>query len=114
MNAQRVKKGAAQVKWEAGLPLTGDDVREFMGDKADELIHVEEVKSIGRAIRRDRSYGACVMGNGETSFQRLCDWCNEPRGSMWIIRPEVWNSVIPNKKRQDDICLGCWHKKVTQ
>ena len=69
MNAQRVKKGAAQVKWEAGLPLTGDDVREFMGDKADELIHVEEVKSIGRAIRRDRSYGACVMGNGETSVR---------------------------------------------
>jgi hypothetical protein len=107
MKRPKVKPLSAQDLFAAGIPIPVSAAAEF-SPNADELIRIEYIKSITRALKRDKGFKVCVADEGVIAFQRLCDWCDEPRGEMWIVDPDVWNQVIPYKKRQDDICLKCW------
>jgi hypothetical protein len=104
-----------QEKWDNGIPMTANEIREHHGDfdidgeKVDGIL-VEEGKSVKRAMIRGHGVGVSEDEiTGQLCFFRLCDWCNRPRGEMWIVNPEVWEARLHRDNHRDDICLDCWN-----
>ena len=44
----------------------------------------------------------------ESGTVRMCDWCNRPRGGVWIVNPLIWCWFVSQKKWRNDICVPCF------
>ncbi|SRR5258708_5541023 len=91
--------------WRAGNPIDVALAATINGLNHEDLKR-EEVKSISRAFHRGRGFKKHSNGN----YSRLCDECNKPRGSMWVVDTDVWKIAMPEERWGDDICQDCWYK----
>ena len=104
------KERKAKNLWLSGKVVPNEMLGDFLPNIS-ELIAIEEKKSIKRALNLggERVQRARTE-DGTITLSRLCDDCGEPRGPMWIVRPDVWEHVMGDE-HEHDICVACWEAR---